>query len=215
MFYVWLIFITIVLGFIVIIKFSRKQQPKFLVYSLIILVGIVFSYPSLSKTADSTKVQNVSAETEKEELTVDQMTSEEYISSEVEPLIKSVSTNVDLNWSFYYEEPLARVSSDKDLERFESDLNLLSELYKGILNDLDNSIIPPQIDVSDRIDIEEIKSGLYKAITKRIEVLNVYTNFDDLADIVNYDAGAIIEESNNYLYSSTSAYAKLLYRYNP
>ncbi|MBU5214542.1 hypothetical protein [Heyndrickxia oleronia] len=135
---------------------------------------------------------------------------DKYLTDSVDPLINSVSSNIDTNWQFYMVEPIDRLLKDNDLEKFKNDVGLLINLYSGVVSQVNELQIPNYLNNDQKKDVEEIKLGLKEAINKRIEFADTLHSAANKEIIINQDIENIIDESNKNLNSAVSAYKNLI-----
>lgn len=132
-----------------------------------------------------------------------------YIDGTLEPLVRSVSTNIDVNWGFYMIEPFERLEAGGNLEPFHSDIELLDNLYTGIIKQIDESKTPNHFNQNEIEDINEVKSELKNAINKRIEVIDILLEITNKEETLNTDTLEIIEKSNAHLLKAANTYSAL------
>lgn len=132
-----------------------------------------------------------------------------YIDGTLEPLVRSVSTNIDLNWEFYMMEPFGRLESGGNIEPFHSDIGLLDNLYTGIIKQIDEAKTPDHFSENEINGINEIKTELKNAINKRIEVIDILMEIPNREKILNTDTLKIIEKSNEHLQKAANTYMSL------
>jgi len=132
-----------------------------------------------------------------------------YIDGTLEPLVRSVSTNIDVNWGFYMIEPFERLEAGGNIEPFHSDIELLDSLYTGIIKQIDESKTPDHFSENEINGINEIKTELKNAINKRIEVIDILIEIPDREKTLNTDTLKIIEKSNEHLQKAANTYMTL------
>lgn len=132
-----------------------------------------------------------------------------YIDGTLEPLVRSVSSNIDVNWGFYMIEPFERLEAGGSIEPFHSDIGLLDSLYTGIIKQIDESKTPDHFTEKDIKDINEIKSELKNSINKRIEVIDILMEIPNREKALNTDTLKVIEKSNEHLKKAVNAYMAL------
>lgn len=132
-----------------------------------------------------------------------------YIDETLEPLVRSVSTNIDTNWGFYMIEPFERLEAGGDIAAFHSDISLLDSLYTGIIKQIDESKTPDHFAEKEIKEINEIKSELKNAISKRIEVIDVLLEIPNREETLSTDTLKIIEKSNEHLNKAVQTYMAL------
>lgn len=141
----------------------------------------------------------------------------DYINNSLDPLIRSVSSNVDTNWQFYFIEPVERFAQDGNLEYLQTDIKLCADLFKGIIQQIDTLEIPDYLSDEDVNLISEIKDGLQQSVSKRVEAIDLITKaqtVDEAIIAINSDEVANkIFESNNSIITAAQTYERLLKKY--
>jgi len=132
-----------------------------------------------------------------------------YIDETLEPLVRSVSTNIDLNWGFYMLEPFKRLQDGGSIESFHSDIELLDSLYTGTIKQIDESETPAHFSEKETKDINTIKTELKNSINKRIEVIDILLEVPNREEALNTDTLKVIEKSNEHLQKAVQTYMAL------
>lgn len=189
----------------------------FLLFLSITLVGCSGSQgeePDRDVSAETedtaTEEEQVDEEVQTEEVDNSADQSKSFIEDELDPLVNSVSSNIDTNWQFYFEEPVQRLSDDGDLEAFKTDLGLLVDLFKGIVADIEALEVPDYLSEEDSEDVNQIKEGLKGAVNKRIEAAETLIAMTDVQEVLDTDVVGLIEESNEELNTAVEAYESLI-----
>lgn len=189
----------------------------FLLFLSITLVGCSGSQgeePDRDVSAETedtaTEEEQVDEEVQTEEVDNSADQSKSFIEDELDPLVNSVSSNIDTNWQFYFEEPVQRLSDDGDLEAFKTDLGLLVDLFKGIVADIEALEVPDYLSEEDAEDVNQIKEGLKGAVNKRIEAAETLIAMTDVQEVLDTDVVGLIEESNEELNTAVEAYESLI-----
>lgn len=170
-----------------------------------------------SDNANETDVEKVepkkvetSAPAVKEKIEPKGVSLQSYIDDTVDPLVNSVTANIDTNWGFYMIEPFERLEAGGNLESFQGDIELLGNLFNGVIQQIDESETPDHFSAEEIKNINEVKSELKMAVSKRIEVADVLLEKNSSGDVLNTDVIKQVDASNEHLQKAGVAYSRLI-----
>ena len=143
------------------------------------------------------------------ELEVKVSMTENYIKTELDPMVKSVASTMDTTWQYYFTEPVQRFAKDGNHEAYVTDLELCRDLLKGILVKVDNLEVPESLNSEDRQSVNEVKENLYKAVKSRLEIVEMALS----TGVNEKELQAKIEDSNKYLEQASLACQSLYTKY--
>ncbi|MFD1205710.1 hypothetical protein ACFQ38_11425 [Sporosarcina contaminans] len=163
-----------------------------------------------SSTVGNQENKNV-AKSDPKPTTVDKTGSlKTYMDETFDPLVRSVTSNIDTNWEYYMIEPLDRLAANGDLSSFKADVELMISLSNSVVKQIDESETPSELDAGDKNDIDEVKSGLKNAINKRVEAAESILLKKTTEEVLNAEVDSLINESNEHLTKAVTAYKRLL-----
>lgn len=207
--------IFVVWGIVLIRKKDEKvKQPMIAAAVFIVLTTVFFIADNNGKSEEvSTSISGTDTDS-KVELTNDSKTfSTSAYLDELDSLVSSVSSNIDVNWKLYLIEPLTRLEQGGDFEAFKSDVGVLVFIYKGVLKEVDEIKIPSELTLTDQNDLYDFKDSLSKSIKQKIFVANTLMNAKSGEDAVATEILEDIEEGNEHLKKSVKAYGRVVERH--
>lgn len=136
--------------------------------------------------------------------------SKSYIESELTPLVNSIASTVDSTWTFYFTEPVERFAKDGNRESYASDAELCGALLKGVFPKIENLEAPDYLSSEDKGSVNAIRENLHKAVTSRLEALEIALETDKLSESELLDK---IKNSNKCLENASLAYKDLRAKY--
>lgn len=176
----------------------------------VVVEGTTVQEGEPDKVTTSIVEPSTKKEPDKTEAKENAITLHSYIDETFEPLVRSVSANIDSNWEFYVIEPLDRLIDDGNVERFHNDIDLAINLSNGTIKKIDETDTPSHFSDSEIKNINEVKDELKNAINKRIEAIEILLSKNDVGSILNADVDEIIAQGNDHLEKSVVAYQRLL-----
>lgn len=177
------------------------MRQKWVVLLLIsLLLGIAGCGGSDAVVKDGTpKVQEPS------NMEVKVSMAEDYIETELDPLVKSVASTMDTTWQYYFAEPVERFAKDGNREAYVTDIELCQNLLEGTLVKVDNLEVPESLNTDDKDLVNEIKENLHKAINSRLEIVEMALG----AGVSEKELQSKVEDSNKFLEQASLAYKSL------
>jgi len=136
--------------------------------------------------------------------------SKSYVKSELTPLVNSIASTVDSTWKFYFTEPAERFAKNGNRESYVSDVELCRSLLKGVFPKIESLEAPDYLSSEDKRSVNVIRESLHKAVTSRLEALEIALETDKLSESELLDK---IKNSNTHLENASLAYKDLRAKY--